>query len=80
MQLLYKISATTRCQVCDVSASWDGRAGSERTELSPIDHPSIHVCEHWRDHQQAIDLAELSDTGTAQAGPVIGEVKRVALE
>ncbi|MGA8745379.1 MAG: hypothetical protein WB507_05920 [Solirubrobacterales bacterium] len=80
MQLLYKISATTRCQVCDVSASWDGRAGNERTELSPTDHPSDHVCEHWREHQQAIDLAELSDTGTAQAGPVVGEVHRVALD
>ena len=80
MQLLYKISATTHCQVCEISASWDGRAGSERTELSPTDHPSSYVCEHWRDHQEAIGLAELSDTRTAQVGPVIGEVHKIAVD
>jgi len=80
MQLHHRFSATTRCQVCGVSASWDGRFGAERTELSPADSHSSYVCEHWRDHQQAIDLAGLSDTGTAQAGPVIGEVQMVSLD
>jgi hypothetical protein len=79
MQLLYEISATTHCQVCEVSASWDGRAGSERTELSPTDHQDSFVCEHWREHQEVIGLAELSGTGSAQAGPVIGQVHKVAL-
>lgn len=79
MQLLRKISASTRCQICEITASWSGRSGGERVELSPTDHESHVVCEHWRDHQQAISAAEISDTGTAQAGPVVGEVHKVAV-
>jgi len=67
-------TATSTCETCDVSATWEGTDSPSKTDMTCVDHESTFICDHWGDHHQAVDLALLEDDARAQSGPVKAHV------
>lgn len=60
------------CSQCEVVVHW--KATEDGSAWEPLDAPSGFVCDHWRDHHEAIGQARVSRSGQALAGFVSAEL------
>jgi hypothetical protein len=65
----------SRCRKCDVLVHWRAtRPRANATEFEPIDQDSNFVCDHWRQHHDASQMAFEAPEQVIEIEPVSAKV------
>lgn len=61
----------SECKTCEVRVHWKViDTDPDSSEVQPIDAPSGFVCDHWREHHEALGRTRLNKSGRAYSWPV----------